>query len=113
MPFHHEADESFALLGALGQKLLGRGADGHRIRLHLELRHRFHGDRNALVGIQALLRRHVKRHQFEGEILALLHHRKDDRAAALDDARAAEAVNDQGFVRTRFAVHSRCENHEE
>jgi hypothetical protein len=92
-----------ALVRLLGQELLGRGEDRFRVRLHLDLRHRFHGHRHALPRVQVLLRRHVERHQLERQPAAILHHRKDHRAAALHHPRAAQAVYDDRFVRTGLA----------
>ena len=63
--FHHQADQAFALLGRLGEKLLGRGENRLGIGLHLDLRHGFHRDRDALAGVEVLLRRDVERHQLE------------------------------------------------
>ena len=99
--FHHQADQAFALLRRLGQELLGRGLDRLGIGLDLDLRDRFDRDRDALLGVEVLLRRDVERHQLERQLAAGLHHREDDRAVAFDDAGAAEAVDDQRFVRAR------------
>ena len=89
--------------GGLGQELLGGGQDRLRIRLHLDLRHGFHRDRHALLGVEILLRRDVERHQLQRQLAAVLHHREDHRALP-DDAGAAEAVNDQRLVRAGLAV---------
>jgi hypothetical protein len=104
VPFHHQPDQAFALLIGFGEELLGCGQNRFLVRLHLDLRDRFdrHGD--ALLRVEVLLRRHVKRHQFEREVAAVLDHRKDDRAVPLHHARAAKAVNDQRFMRARLAV---------
>src|SRR5262252_1320237 len=104
---HHQADETLTLFRALGEELFGRRANRNGVGLYLQLCNGLDRDRYALVGVQTLLGRHVERHQFEGELLALLHHRKDDRAPTLDDAGVAEAVDDQGFVRTHLAIHAR------
>jgi hypothetical protein len=45
--------------------LLGRRQYRFSIRLDLNLRNRFDSHRDALLGVQILLRRHVERHQFE------------------------------------------------
>ena len=88
MAFHHQADQAFALLVGLGEELLGRGSNRFVVGLHFDLRDGFDGHGDTLLGVEILLRRHVERHQFERQAAADLHHRKDDRAVALDDARA-------------------------
>src|SRR5580698_7442291 len=111
---HHQADEDFALLGALGEELFGRGANRHGIGLHFDLRDGFDGDRYALLRVETLLGRDVKRHQLEREFLARLHHRPNDGAAALHDPRfGSGSVDDQRFVRAYFPVHPRERRHEE
>ena len=65
MAFHHQPDQSFALLRRLGQKLFSRGLDRFRIGLDLDLRHRFDGDGDALSRVEILLRRHIERHQLK------------------------------------------------
>ena len=67
--FHHQADQAFALLVGLGEELLGRGEDRFRIGLHLDLRDGLHGDGDALLGVEILLRRDVERHEFERKVL--------------------------------------------
>ena len=111
--FHDQADEALALLGRLGEELLGGGEDGLGVGLHLDLRHRFHRDRHALAGVEILLGRDVERHQFQRQSSAVLHHRKDHRAAAFDHARAAESVNDDGFMRPGFAEQLGEQGHQE
>ena len=65
MTFHHETDQPFTLLRRLRQELFGRGADRFVVRLDLDLRDRFNGHGDALLRVQALLRRDVERHQLE------------------------------------------------
>ena len=113
MAFHHQADQAFALLGPLGQELLRCCADRLRVGLHFDLGDRFDGDGDALLGVKALLRSDVKRHQLQRELAALLDHRKDDRAAAFYDAGPAKAVNDQCFVRSRFPEHLGQDSHDQ
>ena len=60
MSFHHQANQSLALLISLGQKLLGCGQNGFGIRLHFDLRHRLDGDRDTLLGVEILLWRHIE-----------------------------------------------------
>ena len=88
----------------LGQKLLGRGQNRGLIAAHLDLRHRFHGHRHALLGVQILLRRNVKAHQLQAQLAAAFHHGKDHRAVAFDHPRPAEAVNNQRLVGTGLAI---------
>ena len=111
--FHHQADQAFALLIGFGEELLGGGEDRFRVGLHLDLRDGFDGDGDALLGVEILLRRDVERHEFEREVAAVFDHRKDDRAVSLDHARAAKAVNDQRFMRSRFAVQAGQHAHQE
>ena len=66
--FHHQADQAVAFGIALGQKLFGRGDDRFRIGLHLDLRHRFHRHRDALHGVEILLRSDVERHQLQRQL---------------------------------------------
>ncbi len=72
MAFHHQANQRLAILIGFRQELLGRGFDGFRIRLHLDLRDRFHRHRHALFGIEILLRRDVERHQLERQLAITL-----------------------------------------
>ena len=102
--FHHQTDQAFALLIALGEELLGRGQNGLAIGLHLDLRHGFDRDCDALFGVEILLRRHVERHQFERQIAADLHHGQHQRAVSLHHPRPAQAVHDECLVRPRFAI---------
>jgi hypothetical protein len=102
--FHHQADQAFAFLIALGQKLLGCGEDRFFVGLHLDLSHGFDSDRYALLGVEVLLGRDVERHQFERKTFGIFDHRKDDRAVALNHARSAKAVDDQRFVWSGLAV---------
>ena len=113
MAFHHQADQAFALLIGLGQELLRRGQDGLHVRLHLDLRHGLDRDRDALLGVEILLRGHVERHQFERKLAADLDHGKHDRAVSFHDARAAKAVDDQRFVRTGFAIQPGQNTHDQ
>jgi hypothetical protein len=103
---HNEADQAFALLGPLGEKLFSCGADGNWIGLHFDLRDRFHSDGHALLGVETLLRSYVEGHQLERQLPASLHHGPDDGAAAFYDAGfRACTVNDQRFMRANFSVH--------
>ena len=104
VPFHHQPDQPFALVGRLGQELLGRRLDRLRIGLHLDLRDRFDGHRHALLRVEVLHRRHVERHQLQRQLPARFDHREDHRAVALDHARAAEAVDDERLVRPGLAI---------
>ena len=103
MAFHDEADEAFALVVGLGEKLLGGGADGFVIATHFDLRHGFHGDRDTLFGIEILLRRHVERHELQGKFFIGFNHRHNYRAAANDGAGAAQAIYNQRLMRSRLA----------
>ena len=60
MAFHHQADQAFALWRRLGQELLGGGEDRFLIGADLDLRDRFDGDGDALLGVEVLLRRNIK-----------------------------------------------------
>ena len=113
MAFHHQADQSFALLRSLGEELFGGGQNGFRIALDFDLRYGFHRDRHALPGVEVLLRRDVERHQLERQPTGALHHGEDDGAAAFHDARAAESVDDDGFVRSRLAEQLGEHGHQE
>ena len=103
MAFHHQADQAFALLRRLGQKLLRGGQDRFRIGLHFDLRHRFHRDRHALPRVQILLAARRRKTSAPAKAARVFHHREDHRTAALDDARAAKPINDDGLVRPRLA----------
>jgi len=111
--FHDQTDEAFALLIRLGEKLLGRSQHRFAIGFHFDLGYGFdrHGD--ALFRIKILLRRHVERHQFQGKILANLHHGKHERAMSLHDASSAQAVHDERLVRPRFAIEPGHAAHQE
>ena len=114
MAFHDEANQAFALVRRFGEKLLGGGENAFGIRLHFDLRDGFHGDRDALAGVEILRRRDVERHQFERETAAEFDHGQHDGAAAFDDPRrAAKAVNDEGLVRPRLSVESGGHHHDE
>ena len=84
-----------------------------RIRLHLDLRDRFDRHRDALLGVEILLRRHVERHQFQRQLAADLHHGQHHRAVPLHHARPAQAVHDECFVRPRFAIEPGHSAHQE
>ena len=112
MAFHHQADQAFALLIGLGEELLGGGQDGLHVRLHLDLRHRFDGDRDALLGVEILLRRHVERHQLQRKLAADLDHREYQRSVALDHAGSAKSVDDQRFMRAGLAIEPGHAAHE-
>ena len=113
MAFHHEPNQALALFRPLGQELLRRGADGHRIGLHLDLGNGLHRDGHALLRVEALLRSHVKRHQLERQLLACLNHGENDRAATLHDACATHAVNNERLVRAYLAIHPRYCSHDQ
>src|SRR5208282_6846538 len=110
MAFHHQPDQTFALFRPLGKELLGGGSNGHGVRFHFQLSDRFDGDGDALVGVEALLRSHVKRHQLERELAALFKHWQDNRAAIRYRSRSSNAVNHQRFVRSYLPQHP-CERH--
>ena len=63
MAFHDEADEAFALVGRLGEELLGRGEDGLFIGADFDLGYGFDGDGYTLLGIEILLRGYVEAHE--------------------------------------------------
>ena len=105
MAFHHQADQPLALRRRLGEELLGRGQNRRLVAAHLDLRHGFHRHRDALLGVEILLRSHVEAHQLQAQFAAVLHHGKDHRAVALDDARPAESVDNQGLVGPGLAIH--------
>ena len=113
MAFHHQPDQPFALLIALGEELLGSRQHRLPVGLHFDLRHRLHRHRDALFGVQILLRRHVERHQFQRQIPADLHHGKHQRAVSLHHARSAQAIHDECFVRPRFAIEPGHSAHQE
>src|SRR6266850_1357255 len=94
---------SFTMLRPLGEELLGGRSNGHGVGLHFELRHRFNRDGDALVGIEALLRSNVKRHQLQRELAALFQHRNENRAAIGYRSWTAYSVNDERFVRPDFS----------
>ena len=94
MAFHHEANQALALVWFLAQELFRSGEDRFLVGFDLDLRHRFHGDGDALLRVQVLLRRHVEGHQLERQIPAGLHHRKNEGASSAVDLRASHAVSD-------------------
>ncbi len=97
---------ALAVLRRLAQELLGGGQDALAVRAHLELRHRLHLHRDALIGIEILLRRDIERHQLQREQLRFLHERDDQRAAARQDALATRAIDDQRLVWANLAIHA-------
>jgi hypothetical protein len=105
MAFHDEADEAFALIGRFGKKLLGCGEDGLFVGTDFDLGYGFDGYGYALLGVEVLLRCDVEAHELERELTGVFDDREDDGATAFDDARAAETVDDDGFVGSRFAEH--------
>ena len=113
MAFHHQADQAFALRRSLGEELLGGGEDRLLVGAHLDLRDGFDRYRDALLGVEILLRSDIEAHQLERELAAVLHHRKDHGAVPLDDARAAEAVDNHGLVRAGLAIHPGQHAHQE
>ena len=115
MALHHQPDQALALLRRLGQELLRRGQNRRLVAAHLDLGHRLDGHRNALLGVEVLLRSHVEAHQLQAQLAAILHHGKDHRAVALDDPRAAESKDNQCLVGTGLAVHlgDYAQNHDQ
>src|SRR5262249_41684176 len=105
MTFHHESNQPFALRRGLRQKLLGSSQYRLLIRTYLNLRNGFDSDCYALLGIEILLRSHIKRHQLQRKLTAVLDHRKDNCAVALDYARTAKSIDNERLVRARFAKH--------
>ncbi|MNS63531.1 hypothetical protein D3C72_966270 [compost metagenome] len=95
---HHELDLVLALLGGLGQELLGGGADRLLVVLHLDLGDGLHVHRHALRGVEVLLGGHIEAHQLQRELLAALEDGDDQAAAAGQDGGAAPAVHDQRLV---------------
>ena len=112
VPFHNQPDQRQPVRIGLGEKLLSGSLDRFGIGLHLDLRHRFHGDGDALPGVEILLRRDVKGHQFERQRLARLDQREDDGSTALDHSRAAKAINEQRLVGQRLREKPRKHTHD-
>src|SRR5207253_9345180 len=111
--FHHQADETLALLGRLGEKLFGGGLDRFGIRFDLDLRDGFDGYRDTLFRIEVLLGRDVERHQLQREQAAILHHRENHGAAPLDDAGAAETIYHESLMRPGLAVQPGEHGHQQ
>ena len=107
MTFHDEADESFTVVTALGEELLGCGDDRFRVALNFDLGDRFHSVGDALAGLDILSGGNVKTHEFEGEFPGGLKHGEDNRAPTFDNAGTAEAADNQGLVWSRFAEQPR------
>src|SRR6202020_119198 len=101
--FHDEADEAFTLVGGLGEELLGGGEDRLLVGADFDLCDGFNGHGYALLGVEVLLRSYVEAHELEGELAGVFEHGEDDGGSALDDAGAADAVDDDGFVGAGFA----------
>src|SRR5258707_14389003 len=112
MAFHHQADQTLAFLRRLGEELLSRRLDRFGIGLDLDLRDRFDGHGDALLGIQILLWRNVERHELERQQAAILDHGQDHATAALYYARPAKTVNYQSFVRASLAIQLGEHGHE-
>ncbi len=106
MAFHHEADQAFALGRGFGEELLGGGEDRLLIAADLDLRHGFHRDRDTLLGVEVLLRRHVERHELQRQLPAAFDHGENNGAVPLDHAGAAESIDDERLIRAGFAEHS-------
>src|SRR5439155_20127278 len=113
MPFHDQPDESFALLVSLGKELFRRSQNGLHVGFHFDLRHGFDGDRHALLGVEVLLRRDIKRHQLQRKSTANLNHRKHDGAVSFHDSGSAEPVNYQCFMWSSLAVQACQRAHQE
>ena len=71
----------------LAQKLFRRRGDGNVVALDLDLRHAVHLHRHALARVN-FRRLHIDGQQFQREDVHLFDDRPDERAAALDDAKA-------------------------
>ncbi len=89
--FHDEADEAFALIGGLGEELLGGGEDRLLVGADFDLRDGFDRDGDALAGVEVLLRCDVEAHEFKRELAGVLDDWEDDGAVPLDDARVRES----------------------
>ena len=103
--FHDEANQRFALRRRFGQELFSRRPDGIGSRLDLELRHRLDVHRDALIGVEILLRRDIEAHQLEAELLRAVNQWQDQLRAPLHDVRAAKPVANQRLVRSDLAEH--------
>ena len=103
--FHDQADEAFAFGRVLREELFGRGEDRLLVGADLDLRDSFHGNGDALFGVEILLRSDVERHQLKRELAAVFDDREDDGAVALDDAGAAKSIDDQRLVGAGLAKH--------
>src|SRR5207249_1984056 len=112
MALHHQANQGFALFWSLCQKLLSSGEDGLLVVFYFDLRNGFNGYGDALLGIQALLRGDVEGHQFQREIAAGLHHRKNQSAFSAVDLRASHAEANQRFIWPNFSIHLGDHDHD-
>jgi hypothetical protein len=110
---HYQANQSVALLRAFGQELLRRSQDRLRIGFDLDLRDRFHRNRDSLFGVEVLLRRDVKGHQLQRQFAAVLDHRQDHRAMPLNHTGAAKAVHHQRLVRSGLAIQPGQNGHQQ
>ena len=113
MTFHDQLDQAFAFLIGLGEELFGGGPDGFGVRLNFDLRDGLDRHRDTLLGVEVLLRRHVKRHQFERQLVAVFHHWEHDRSPAYHYSLRAKSVNNQSFVRPCFSIQPCQTAHEQ
>ena len=67
VPFHDQSDQPLALVKRLAEKLLRGGEDAVAIVAHFKLCDGLDPDRDALVGVEVLLRRDVEGHQLQRE----------------------------------------------
>ena len=77
------------------------------IGLHFDLRHRFHGDGDALVGVEILLRRDVERHQLERQFAAVSTMGKITVPRPLMTRVPRNTIDDQRLMRAGFAEQPR------
>ena len=82
MAFQRLHGDVLDVLRVFAQELLGGRRDGDVVTLDLDLRHAIHAHRHAFAGIDILLLLHVNGQQFQRELVHLLDHRDDERAAA-------------------------------
>src|SRR5882762_2320116 len=83
------------------------------IGFHFDLRHSLDCDRYTLLRVEILLRCDVKRHEFQRKLAPVLHHREDQRAFAIDDARSSKSIHEDRFVWSSFPIEVGQKTHQQ
>src|SRR6185437_5050594 len=102
--FHYQLNQALTFLRTFGEELLRRSPDGFRVGFDFDLSDSFDSNRDALLGVQVLLRSNVERHQLERQAVTVFQHGEHNGSVAGDHALAAESVHYNRFMWASLAI---------